>query len=205
MYTLKDKIFGFFGSSAVADDTLKVGDKGFFQRYQETIFEDVDENELDKINNFSAYLINPDTLLTRFIPLRYESLGGYDYLLASIGLREEPMRKVLKYILSLYGKKGTRIGYVSMFRMIGIDGTILIKEYENSTGFDSPITLDHPVRRLDSSHSSCSDYTIQLYGSVQYSAALAQEIQAVVLFNEPINAKLTLLTYNEQSIPIPLP
>lgn len=203
MYTLVDKIFGFFGFNAVADDALPVDGKGFFQRYQERIFEDVDENELDKINNLSRYLINPFTLLGRFIPLRYESLGGYDYLLASIGLREDVMRNILKYITTLYGKKGTRIGYVSMFRMIGIDSTILIEEYSSTTGFDSSVTLDDTSRRFDGAQSTCSDYSIQLFGTMTYTTALALEIQAVIIFNEPINARLIKLTYNEIDLPIP--
>jgi len=201
MFSLKDKIFSLFGINSVHDDLFKVNGKGFLQRYNEKLAEDFDENELDKTHHFSNYLINPDSLLTRFIPLRYESMGGYDSVLASIGLREIPMRRVLKYIIPLYRKKGTKIGYIAMFRMIGIDGTILIDEYESDKGFDSPITWDDTVRRLDGSDSTCSDYGIQLFGTMAYSAALMNEIRSVVEFNEPINARLVRLTYNQVIIP----
>ena len=201
MFTLADKIFGLFGANAAEHDTFKVNGKGLHQRYQEKIFEDADENEIDKINRFTQYLINPDTLLSSFIPLRFESLGGYDPILASIGLNEPHMRKVLKYWMSLVGKKGTKIGYIAMFRMIGIDGTILIEEYGTTTGFDSAVTLDDTVRRFDGSSSTCSDYSIQLFGTAILTAQLMAEIMAVISFNEPINARLVRVSYYQITIP----
>jgi len=204
MFKLKDIIFSLFGVNAPQDDVMKVNGKGFNQRFNELLAGDMDDNEITKTNEYCKNLIAPDTLLSRFIPLRFECMGGYDYIMSSIGLREEPMRKILKYWLSLVGKKGTMIGYKSMFRMIGIDGTILIEEYGNISGFDSPVTLDDSIRRFDGSLSTCSDYSITLFGSAPYTTALAQEISAVIIFNEPINARLIRLSYNETVIPPPI-
>jgi hypothetical protein len=112
------------------------------------------------------------------------------------------MRKILRFLIGLYKIKGTVNGYKVLFRMIGIDGEITITEYSMNTGFDSSITLDDPIRRLDSYSATCSPYSIVLTGIQPMTDELIAQISSVVVWNEPINAKLISLTYNGSTITI---
>jgi len=192
MFLLKDKIFELFGYRDAINDVPKVDGKGFLQRFNEVLAEDMDENELNKIINLLSNLMDPGTILDKFIPLRNDHFGMETYF----GSEYSTMRKILSILAQLYKAKGTKLGYQVLFRVIGITGEFTLLEYGLDTGFDSSITLDDPVRRLDSFNATCSPYSITLTGTLPLTSELVAMIANVIRFNEPINAKLISLTYN---------
>ena len=195
---LKDKIFELFGYRDSIEDLNKINGKGFFQRFNELLADDMDDNEIDKMMNLLYNLIDPYTISERFIPLRNDHLGMKIYFSDEI----EIIRKTLTLLIDIYSIKGTINGYKTLFRIIGINGQVTIIEYTLNTGFDSPIKLDDPIRKLDSYKATCSPYSIILTGTLPLTSGLIDGIKNIVIFNEPISARLIEITYNGVEINI---
>ena len=195
---LKDRIFGMFFTlfDKVQDANKNAENKGTLERYCELIGEDLDENLIPFIDDAHDNLIVPLTMLQRYIADREISLGNNVLFLGT----DDPMRRrIIKHWHKYVQAKGTLTSYNAMFAMLGI--TAVINENLSRGGFDSPTTFDSDTRpTFDSGRCRpCTEYNIVLAGP-PLSIEIYNAILSIVLFNEPINARLTNITYNGQSI-----
>lgn len=195
---LKERIFGMFFTlfDKVQDANKNAENKGTLERYCELIGEDLDNNLIPFIDNAHDNLIVPLTMLQRYIADREISLGNNVLFLGT----DDPMRRrIIKHWHKYVQAKGTLTNYNAMFAMLGVTATI--NENLNAGGFDSPTTFDSDTRpTFDSGRCRpCTEYDIVLTGP-PLSIEIYNAILSIVLFNEPINARLTDITYNGQSI-----
>ena len=195
---LKERIFGMFFTlfDKVQDANKNAENKGTLERYCELIGEDLDDNLIPFIDNAHDNLIVPLTMLQRYIADREISLGNNVLFLGT----DDPMRRrIIKHWHKYVQAKGTLTNYNAMFAMLGVAATI--NENLNQGGFDSPTTFDSDTRpTFDSGRCRpCTGYDIVLTGP-PLSTEIYNAILSIVLFNEPINARLTNITYNGQSI-----
>lgn len=194
MFTLKDKIFGYFGKEEAATDTYKdVDGKGLLQRYNEAIAEDFDEEFVILVENMVENTVDPLTALEKFLPYLEEQFGVGMALTDDLVLR----RKILRYINRFNSIKGTKLSYELLFALIGV--TVVITEhFDYFTLDDAVATLDDDARTLDSSVCAqhCTDYSLELTGAGGLTPELVNRILSVIEVNEPINADLREVTYN---------
>lgn len=192
---LKNTIFARFFSlfDKEQDDNKDVDGKGTIERYQETIGEDVDLNVIPFIDNAHDNLIVPQTMFERYIIDRENSLGNNVLFL---GFSTEMRRRIIKHWIRYVNIKGTIRCYEVLFSMLGITG-ITITELFDTGGFDSITTFDSDIRpTFDSGKCSpCTFYSIELVGP-PLTTEIYNAIFSIIMFNEPINAKLLDLTYN---------
>ncbi|WP_291726153.1 phage tail protein [Bernardetia sp.] len=191
-----DNIINYFGDAIKEIDRQGVVDadgKGEFERYNEIIGEDIDDNIEPLLDNLIENTMLADTMYSRFVPLLEKTIGITMRLTNSEDLR----RKVLKFAFRLYQIRGTTLGYEVPLRMLGFESVEIVESWVVSS-FDSPLTLDDAVRRLDSGGrcQSCSPYELYLTGSLELTAEIMRAVGEVIEFNEPINARLTALKYN---------
>jgi hypothetical protein len=172
--------------------------EGTFERYNQVIGADLDVmNNL--VDNLLINIYQPDTMLDRYVPFM-ESMTGYNtaentlYIGDALALR----RKVLAHILRLNQIRGTSKCYDLLFSMMGL--SMVLTEFYGNYGFDSSITFDNPDRRFDSKCAKCSSYTIALTGSRPVNEEFERAVLSVVVYNQPINARLTSITYNGSPI-----
>lgn len=197
MYSLKENIFGYFGRHAKRNDTYKDTDgKGIWERYNEAIGEDFDENNGALINNFMDNLLNPFTAEAKFIPYLEGMFGNLVKIYDTIEFR----RKVLSFATRILAIKGTPRSYVMLLKMAGFTSVAYAEDFSGS-GFDSPVTLDDPERVFDAGVCpTCSSYTLTLTGAMPMDAELKGVISNIINFVEPINARLKQIIYNGEDI-----
>lgn len=198
-YTLKDKIFDFFGVDDKIRDINKDGNgKGSFERYNEAIGEDYDEELGTLIDNLMSNTLVPQTLLIKFLPLMEKMLGGLPLIVGTENIR----RKTIEFFTKLYLVKGTALSYQMLFLSLGFD-TVNILEFTGDTSFDSDFTFDDSARRFDQSASGCALYTIELTGSITVDDEVIAVMLKIIEFLEPIYVELKEIKYN--GIPVVLP
>lgn len=191
MFNLKDIIFDFFGLRDRVEDINKdVNNKGLHQRFIELLAGDFDDNELQLINLLVENTSNPFICFERFIPDR-EGTFGIPVMAPDLYTR----RKIIALIKEVNRRKGTKWGYILLFRMLGFYDAV-INEIFPVYGFDSPTTFDDPERVFDLRCHGCSKYSIDLFGGMVITEAVIQSVNAVILYNEPINADLIEINYN---------
>jgi hypothetical protein len=189
-----------FDPNDTANDINKdVDGKGTNERFNEAIGKAIDEDIMPYIDNLIPNIYNPDLCLDRYVVF-LESMLGFNKELNALYVSSDlaTRRKVLRKILKLYQIKGTTRAYYILFSWLGL--TAVITETDNTFGFDSSRTLDDPTRRFDLKCSGCSDYTIALTGAAAISDDLTAGIESIIAWNNPINARLTLVTYNGANI-----
>lgn len=197
----KNKLFEYFGAYAKRNDTNKNGlDQGFFERYNMGVGASLDYEITPKIDNFMANLYDPETCLDRYV-VYLESMMGYNqdnntlYLSAVINPNR---RNMLKKFRKLCLIRGTKRCYTILLAQLGL--AVTFTENFNQYGFDSPVTFDDPIRRFDMRCDTCSTYELALTGTVTMTPTLLEAILSMIAFNEPINATLSVLTYNGSPI-----
>ncbi len=196
MMMWKERIWKYFGAAFHILDKQGVVDnegKGELQRFNEIIGEDIDDMIEPLIDGLINNTLIPDTMYDRFISLFEITIGMTMRLTNGIELR----RKVLKFAFHLYKIRGTKRGYEVPLRMLGFDSVEIVESWVVSS-LDSPLTLDDPIRRLDSGGrcQGCSGYELRLTGTFELTAEIMRAVGEVIEFNEPINARLTGLFYN---------
>jgi hypothetical protein len=191
---LKNTIFERFYSifDKVQDANKNVENKGTLERYNEVVGEDADDFVYPAIDGAFENLIIPRTMLDKYIVDRENSLGNNVLFL---DFTPTMRKRILSHWHRYVNIKGTIRGYEVLFNMLGI--SITITEIWDTGGFDSATTFDSDSRpTFDSGKcKSCSAYEIDLVGPPITSTIYAA-ILSIILFNEPINADLTGLTYN---------
>lgn len=193
-FSLKAKIFSLFGRDIKDRDSYKDSEgKGFVQRYNELMAEEYDEFLAPYIDNLIDYTLVPQTALEKFIPYLEEMFGGLQFTGTTVATR----RKILQFAIKLYQVKGTKKSYEMLYRLLGFN-SITIIEHGAGFSFDSATTFDDPFRHFDSAACpTCSDYTLNIYGSVPLTDELHKMIFRAIDLCEPINARLRAVYYND--------
>jgi hypothetical protein len=195
-YTLKDKIFGFFGVNSKVKDTFKdVNGKGINERYQECLGEGYDDELQQFIDNFEDNVINVRTFLPRFLELFEYQVGNPIIVIDSVARR----RKMIEMSNNIYLIKGTRLSHDVLYAMIGLTVDDIVN-VERESGFDSSYTLDDPARVFDSGAFCCRHYTLELSGSIAITVEIYALIFKIALYLKPIDAELDGITYNGSPI-----
>lgn len=197
MMLFRDQLFDTYYSyyDKVSDTNKDVNGKGTWERINEVVGGDLDDNVIPLVSNLIPNVIMPATCFDRYVPF-LESEAGYDAINNTLRLGPGlPMRRsVLAMLKRLYQIKGTIRCYEVLFGKLGM--TIDFTEYNGEYGFDSPITLDDEVRRFDSFCPACSDYSLDIHGTTPLSNSLIAIFKSIITFCEPINARLRSITYN---------
>lgn len=201
MINWKKRVWLFFGKTYNSIDKEGAVDsdgKGILQRFNEIIGEDIDENIEPMIANLVDNTLIADTMLERFIGTLENTLGLNMVLLFNNAMR----KRVLKIAFHLYKIRGTSLGYEVLFRLLGFGPDFEIVETFPEYSWDSPVTLDDPIRRFDSGGrcAGCSGYEIHLTGSITITPEILRGIQETIRFNEPINARLLGIFYNDVNL-----
>jgi hypothetical protein len=89
--------------------------------------------------------------------------------------------------------------------MLGFTG-VEIEEITYEGTFDSDEnTLDDEIRTFDSEPGcGCGKYKLILTGSIPLTPEIIRAIRNVIVFNEPINADLVGITYNDDDVDVQL-
>jgi len=193
MWKLENTIWGLYPRRFRIDDTNKVNNRGFWQRFNELLAKEWDETIGLYLEKFADWLLDPFTILEKFLPFAEYELGTLPVLGNTIASR----RRVLNMAMVLYKHKGSKKGYEICLRMIGFTSAT-ITEHTNNFGWDSPTTLDDPNRTLDGRCRACSDYSVNLTGTGPLNPQWMDFVYNAIVFNEPINAKLRVVNYNGQ-------
>ena len=199
-FTLKDKVFAFFGNNEARTDTYKetflsgeYKDKGIQQRFQE----DICANEYDV--EFQTLV---ESLYKRTLSIDNADIELLSYFEAERGIEfmesapEEIRRKAIKYMTAIVGVKGTKKGFTTFFNLIGIRDFV-IDENQNSFSLDSATTFDSPIRKLDSK-CSCPTFSISINTSVLDNSTrllASRLLPSIIDFLSPASAKLDIALY----------
>jgi len=190
---ITDKIFGYFGSFEKINDTFKdVDGKGIYERYNESLGLDFDENLGGLIEDLLQNTLVPMSTLDRFVVYLEQMLG----IRLGIFNTLEGRRKYLELFNRICDIKGTVRAYKIMLMWLGFDQVNII-EHPRGSGFDSEFTFDHSRRRFDAGRGcGCREYSIQLEGNNLIDQDIIQQIFNIIEFNEPIDARIRSLTMN---------
>lgn len=199
MTTLKDVIFKAFGSYFTSNDSYQENDplnlkRGIWQRYQEMLAKETDDNTIPKITNLLPNAIVPKMLIDNFIPLREQHYGLAEKIYDSLDIR----RKCLQYLPKLNRNRGTKQNYVFLFGLLNFD--VEITEYYETGGWDTGFW---DTSFWDSYLSVSTYYDLVL--TCRYPFFITPEIEAqvarIIRYNHPIHARVGTITYlNVQTI-----
>lgn len=201
-FLLKEKIFGLFGVNAKVNDSLKDAfGKGINERYQESIGESYDDELSDLIDNAIENLVVPATMKAELIVLLEVMLGG----ILTISNLENYRRKIIQFAHTLYNVKGTITGFKIPLFMLGFTGVVIETITYEGTLDSTTSTLDDDIRTLDSEPGcGCGKYRLLLTGSIPLTPEILIAIRNVINFNQPINAELLEILYNDEDIDVEL-
>lgn len=191
MYKLKDHIFNYFGLRDKVRDLYKdVNGDGLHERFNKLLAGDLDDEELDLINYIVENTQNPKTLLAKFLGYREATFN-----IPIFSPDEKVRRKVLLFISEINRRRGTKSGYEILLNLLGY-GNVVITEYLPSSGFDSPVTFDDIDRRFDEKCKPCSKYSVSFEGVGPLTSEALASVMLAIEYNEPINAVLENIVYN---------
>ncbi len=191
-YTLRDKIFEFFGVDAKRSDSYKdVNNKGIYERYNESLGWGYDDILQDEVDNDIDYIVVPKTVKAQLIPIMEACLGG----LVNVSDAELIRRKIMKYAMPLYRARSTQMGYIFPLRLLGFD-TIEFVDLSSASSFDTG-TFDDPDKTFDQDLGcGCGEYKLVLTGPVTINQVILDAVQRIIIFNQPIDYKLTEVEYH---------
>lgn len=197
---IKDIIFKLFGNfDKEVDNNKNAEGEGTLERFNLVLGGDFDDSIYPKISYLIENVLTPFSCFERYLPFLEKSAGNHVLFFSS---NPETRRKIQKYLLRFYTIKGTIKGYKLLFNLLGFDAEIT-ESWQEFT-FDSPITFDNEERRFDMQCRGCSKYCINLIRSYGIPGEpTEEEIQAIkniIAFNEPINARLDCITFDEAPI-----
>lgn len=197
---IENIFFKLFGNYDKEKDSNKDAEgKGTLERLNLALARDLDTTVYPKITYLIENVLQPAVCFARYIPFLEKGYGNHTlFLSADI----ETRRKIQKYLLRFYTIKGTIKGYKILFNLLGFEASIT--EFWGEFTFDSPVTFDDPERRFDMQCMGCSKYCINLTriggGSEEPTDAEVTGILNIISFNEPINARLKCITFDETPI-----
>ena len=193
MFILKNIIFNLFGVDAKVRDTLKDGSgKGIWERYNDSVAEDYDDNVNLLITDLMNNVIVPLTMFVRFLDIQNEALGDLPVPSTDVKVK----RKIIQYFNILGTIKGTAKSYKMLFSFIGVNLDTVI-ELDPGFGFDhDDSTFDFDDRTFDSTVSSCGFYSFELSGIAAISPDLESAINIINDYLKPLNSDTVEIKYN---------
>jgi hypothetical protein len=195
MLVFKDYIVELLPDYIKVNDSYKDGDqKGFVVRFMEIFGEELDEQTYLKLEN-EPEVFNLEQTSTEFLQYFAYMLGRIN----NISQDEEHYRRLLSFIISIWKIKGTEQSYISLFYTLGL--TTTINELPPvAVQYDMGHTYDEAGVIYDDYCPPCSNYELSFTGVGGITAQLYQKILDLVKLIEPINAKLTKITYNGSEV-----
>ena len=189
MWNLKQNIFSYFGRYEAEADTYKdAQNKGVLERFNESVGEDYDENQLVLILSLFDKTRDPLLCDLRYIQL-LEDTNGIGQI---AGQTETERRRVLRFYRSVVAKKGTRAAYDLLFYYLGFTVVSLVEDFTGQT-FYSPLTVDEG-NTFDSGNCGCTFYDIELTTAYPINVDLEAFVRKIITFLEPVTVELRDLT-----------
>lgn len=192
-FNLKNIIFSLYPPMDKRKDVNKdANGYGTMERFNRMVADDFDIEILPYLGTILENTLIPETALQKFFIHIEDSLG-----VGSISDDFDIRRRFLMNLIPYLKIKGTKKSYISMFQILGFDSATITEQFINYS-FDSPTTFDDIDRTFDMSCYGCSWYSIDLIGTLPTPLTVSQvnSILFIIKFNEPIDTKLKLLTYN---------
>ena len=204
-FSLKNRIFKLFGSYIEEKDSYKNSQgKGILQRYNEIVGEDYDLGTGEAIKNLMNLVYVPATVKSELIPYLQDMMGAAVYL----GTGDDIKRKLIRYGNKINNLRGTRPGFEILFKFLGFNSSVIIEHLAGGSFDDgnidftyTPLTFDENVRTFDTTCPSCSDISIQLFGTIDLTDDVLKAIYRIVDYNKPIDVNIRLITYNGNALP----
>lgn len=194
----------------ITDPNKDADGRGTHERVCEVIEGVLDEEILDPLESMTKNLVNPLTLIDKYVVDREISIG---YKSEWKWIYQQPMdfrRNLLSIMAQLFSIRSTKWAYSLMLSWKG--WVVVIDEVFVEGGFDSPYTFDSDERTFDSFCPTCTTYSLNIVGADETgnSAAPLYDdsllfIAFVVEFNQPINLLLTKVIFNGQDITNQIP
>ena len=198
MIKFSEFIFSLFPHYYKNYDSYKVNGKGLLERFLEATGGELDDETIKYLDEDNAeyYLNNLDPLLCDddLLPHLMDDLSNPPKILTTTN----GYRKLLKYIVSLYKIRGTKASYELYFKLLGF--IVSITEHTPDPVvpiiYDNGFTYDDNINYDDLGCIFCSDYTIIISGNYIITPVIINQINSIIFFNEPINARLLGLIFN---------
>ena len=191
-YSYRDILFNLFGKPYKLRDVNKdANGKGTFERYNECIGKDIDDELKPLIDNLLFNFVSPQSIKSDFIQYAESDLGVDLFLDVTAAKR----RSVLKEIENYKQIKGTKKCVRLLFSLLRVNCGITEIFSPNYT-FDSVITLDDPDRTFDGGCAGCSRTTLTLTGSAPLTQTLKNGFASIINYNIPYNLILSSVSYN---------
>ena len=190
----KNSIFALFGAyDKQTDINVDVDGKGTYERYNEVVGDDIDNNVVIYIQNMFEENHLPATLQPIFFTTVEASIG-IDFILMNA---EAWRRRIIMYIKKLCMIKGTKRCITLMLSWFGL--SVVITETFAAYGLDSPVTFDDVTRRFDMRCYGCSYFQLAITGAGPLAPEVETAIGVIVAFNKPINATYLGFTYTDST------
>jgi hypothetical protein len=198
-WTLKDKIFSFFGWKERQEDSYKdINGKGILERFNETVAEEYDDYLEPLISTILRNTCS-EFAFERMLAVIDADFGNFnDGSRTRLDFSDVMLQnKIVKYLKKLHAARGSRRCYEVLFGLLGFQLTLLQEDLARYT-FDSPTeTFDSPVRTFDMSCRKCAQYELMLDRFVGTDPPTPDEVAAlwsVVFFNESVLTGLNVFT-----------
>lgn len=195
MLQLRTRLFALFGrAEKIADrKTRDASGRGLKERFIGALGAEFDEQLLPLIDGFLDNCIHPETAMAKFVPYLEQQMGVNFTVSDELAVR----RKLVAWAPRLVRIKGTKRSYEVLLKLMGFDSVEIIEHFPVS-GFDSTRTLDDDERTFDSGACGCLEYSLLLSGSIVLSEEVKAWIRSVIVWCEPIHARLRDILYNGQ-------
>lgn len=195
MWTLKTILFPLFGKHAKISDTHKDGnDKGIWERFNEALAQDFDDELLPLIESLVENTVDPENFLLQFVEHYETSIGTPVYISNTEAIR----RKLIKLNNSITRIRGTKKSFDVLYNILGMTTVTIAIETPLKT-WDSNVTLDDEARRFDR-NPCCAFYSLTLAGPASINDSLQDAINRINNYLKPIGATTTEILYNGSPI-----
>lgn len=193
----KDEIFRLYGQNVAENDSYVDADgKGLFERFNELLGQDLDENTVKMVKGLLDNMIVPSTMMERFKPLLLKEVG----FTPNLYLSDEGFDRLMSLLQVIYDSRGLQSCYEILFRLIGVKSIIAdAKEKYTVQGFDSSEVLDS-TRTLDSSSTRTFYFDFYVEGEAELTDQLVESIMGIIAFNTPYYLIYVRVYYNNELI-----
>lgn len=193
----KDTVFSLYGSYVSTQDSYHDAEgKGLFERFNEILGQDLDDEVITAIQGLLDEMIVPATMQEKFIALLMSQIGFTPVM----NISREKKTKLLGMLRTLYDRRGLENCQNTLLSFMGITSVEHVgKEVYTVRGLDSTLSLDSG-RTLDSTKSSTFYYDFKLKGTEQLSESLIESIMSIIWFNLPYYVILMRVYYNDELV-----
>lgn len=193
----KDTVFELYGPYVASQDSYHdAEDKGLFERFNEILGQDLDDEVIPAIKNLLDKMIVPATMQEKFISLLLSEIGFTPVM----NISRERLSKLIGMLRTVYDSKGIENCQRILLSFIGITSVEYVgKETYTVRGLDSTLKLDSG-RTLDSTSSNTYYYDFKLKGIEPISNSLLESIMSIIWFNLPYYVILTRVYYNDELV-----